>query len=213
MTTVAFDADVFLNEVMPELPSCPKAMVVNAIRNAVIEFCARSRVWQVDLAAIAAVANQAAYAFSPPAASVVAEVISAWYDALPIYPNTQSDLADLYDNWTTEAGDPKYFVQNDTASLILVPMPDASLASAITVKVALKPTRAATAVESWLSEKYLEEMAHGAKGRLLAIPKKPWSDAALSAYHTGLFEQGIASARLDAEQGFTNAPIHTRRYI
>lgn len=213
MTTVAFDADVFLNEIMPELPSCPKAMAVNAIRNAVIEFCARSLVWRADLAAVAAVANQGAYAFSPPTSSVVAEVISAWYDALPITPKLPADLADLYDNWTTEAGDPKYFVQNNTSGLILVPMPDAALANAITTKVALKPTRAAAAVEDWIVEKYLEEMAHGAKGRLLAIPKKPWSDAALSSHHTGLFEQGIASARLNAEQGFTNAPIRTRRYI
>ena len=36
-------------EVMPELPDCPKPLILQTIRNVVRDFCERTRSWQCDL--------------------------------------------------------------------------------------------------------------------------------------------------------------------
>lgn len=198
------------DEVLPDVPGCSQKVAKNAIRNAAIEFCERTLAWKVDLDPLNAVANQAAYPFEPPANTRVVRLLNVWYNGKRLTPKTPADLDDLYANWPSAIGTPLYYTQLSPDEVILVPMPNAALANGIAQKVALKPTRASTGLEEYLYEKYLEEIAAGAKARLMLMQKKPWSNTAMGAANQALFEDAIASARYRAAKGYGAAPIRVR---
>jgi len=209
MTTTLFTSDTLLNEVMPDVPGCSLPIAKTAIRNAVIELCNKSKVWVTDHAPIDSVALQAAYPFAPATETLVCAVITAYYDGRKMEPAIQTDIASRYDNWTEKTGTPTDYLQESESEIILFKKPDAAIAGALTMKVALKPTRAANGVESWIVEKYLEEIAHGAKAKLFAMQKKPWTDSGLSAFHLGEFSTGIARAKIHAAKSLGRGRLRT----
>ena len=207
--TVAYTT--LYDEVLPDVPGVPQNVALNAIRNAVIEFCEKTRIWVVDQAAITGTINIAVYPFVPLAGTVVAGVVvgSAKYNGQRIEPTTQSELSDNNVLWSTRTGQPRHFLQENTKEFILTPMPSATLVNAITMKVALKPTRASTTVADWIVEMYREELAHGAKGKMFSMQKKPWSSADLAGYHTGRFDDAIAKARIRAAKSLGKGRLRT----
>lgn len=200
----------WFDEVLPDVPGVTQAIAKNAIRNAAIEFCDRSKVWVVDHEPMPAVANQGVYPFEPPNGAVVAEVKTAWFNGQQLTPRTAAQLDKEFAKWPAKVGIPSRYLQESTEELILVPMPLANLANAIEAKVVLKPSRSSTGIERWIFEKYLEEIAHGAKGKLYSMQKKPWSDQNLAAFHLGQFDAGISKATLAAAKSHTTAPLRGR---
>ena len=62
MATTAFTA--WLPEVLPNVPTCPDVLAVNAIRNACIEFCSETNWWQGDYGTTAITAADLPYSFT-----------------------------------------------------------------------------------------------------------------------------------------------------
>lgn len=201
------------DEVLPDVPGCPQAVAKNAIRNAAIAFCEQSWVYRVDHDPINGVASDGTYAYVPPAGYKVAMPLTVWYDGNQLLPKTTGDLERLWMNWPTMTGTrPLYFLQEALEVLTVVPMPLASLAGAITLKVALKPSRGATGIDDTIWEKYLEEIAMGAKARLFAIKKKPWSDPARAVKYEQDFSQAIGKAKLAADRNFVRGVHRVRAH-
>lgn len=212
MSNKAFTA--FYDEVLPDVPGAPQALALNAIRNAAIEFCLKSKVWVVDHDPLSAIAGQSVYEFEPPTGAVVSGVVSAWFDGRRMAPTTQAELSDEFANWRTMNGTPTRYLQENAGEIILFPIPASALAGALTMKVSLKPSRASTTIDSWLFESYLEAIAHGAKWKLMIMPKKPWSDGATALYHKEMFDAAVDGARLAAFKGLGKAPLRsTARFI
>lgn len=203
----------FYDEVLPDVPGCGQALAKNAIKQAVIKFCERSFVYQVDHPAINAVADQGEYDWAPGANLKVVRPERVWYDKVQLTPKTRDDLDGIYAYWPDESGTPLYFVQEKLEKLILVPRPSAALASGILAKISVKPAQAATDIDDAIWEKYLEAIASGAKARLFAMKKKPWTDATLAAYHGGIFNEEIAQARLAAHRGHTRARLRVKGHF
>lgn len=201
----------WFDEVLPDVPGCPQPVAKNAIRNAAIEFFERSWAYRVDHAAIDALAAIGSYAYVPPAGYKVAMPVLVWFNKLSLAPKSAGQLVELYAHWPSQTGTrPLYYLQEALEKLIVVPAPDAALVGAITLKVALKPTRASADIDDTLFEKYLEEIAHGAKGKLFAMKKKPWSDPGLAGSYLQMFDTDIAKAKLAADRGFVRATPRTR---
>jgi len=136
-----------------------------------------------------------------------------WYDKKPLTPLARRDLDALYAYWPGQEGTPSYFVQEKLEKLILVPKPSAALVGGILAKVSARPARSATGVDDELWEKYLEVIASGAKAKLFAMKKKPWTDSALANYHRQLFEDGIARAKIAATRGHGRAKLRTQAHF
>ena len=189
------------DEVLPDVPGCPQVVAANAIKNAAIQFCDRSFVYLIDHDPIAAVEDQGEYTWAPGAGLKVARPERVWYDGEELTPKTRDEIADMHAYWPDWEGTPLYFMQEKIEKLIVVPRPTAALANAIKAKVAVKPSRDATSIDDAIWEKYLEEIASGAKARLFAMKRKPWADGQLAAYHKGVFDEAISAARLAAFKG------------
>ena len=214
----------FLPEVAPHCRGAPEQMVINAIRNACIDFCERSWIWIYDLDPFAIAANIQDYtldASTIPTQSAIAEVLYGYYNGKPIGPIPRDMLEGEFPNWRTETGTtPKRFFAKDAGTTVsLIPIPNSNISAGggspivpngATFTVALKPTRASTGLPTWIYEKYLEDIAQGATYRMYAMPKKDWTNANLAGTHKALFEDAAANARQDSSKSFTRGNIRNR---
>ncbi len=201
----------WFDEVLPHVPGCPQPVATHAIRNAAIQFCEDSRVWQIDHPLIDSVADTAEYTLAPGDGKKVVRLEMVWYEGNPLDPITTADLEALYTGWTVETGEPKYFLQERLEALVLVPYPSAAVTDAIKAKVSVKPSRAATVIDDVIHERYLEQIGRGARSRLHLMQRKPWTDVNLGSALAQQFEDDIAAARFAAFKGHTRARNRSTR--
>ena len=199
------------DEVMPDVPGCTASTADNAIKNAAIEFCDRSFVYLVDHDPIDAVEDIGEYTWAPGADLKVVRAELVWYDKKPLIPKTRDEIAAMNPYWPDWEGIPLYFIQEKLEKLIVVPRPTAALEDAIRAKVSVKPSRSATSIDDAIWEKYLEEIASGAKAKLFAMKRKPWSDGTLATFHKQAFDDAIAKARLAAFHGHVRSRNNQNR--
>lgn len=280
-------SDIF-DWVMPDLPMAATPMVLNAIRDATIELCEKSLIWQQELQQILVLAptttnatNGATaaattivvdsitnfnngdtltilltdgsswrghvsgtpsastitldgaltqnvdvgavvtklvylYPITLPSGAAIAKGLRAWLNDNAIDPISPDDLDNEFNvtefgwfgqNWRSDVALPTRFYFPDDSTIGLA-MPPAT-AGNLRVLAALKPTRASTTFPTLIFEREVETIAHGAKARMFAVPKKPFSDKELAAYHAQMFNDGIANAKIRQARGNTRAPLRT----
>ena len=228
MSIVQFSADLFLNEVMPDVPSCPSAIVVNAIRNAAIEFCQKSLVWRQELDPVNVYQGQDVYDLDGmPGGSVIERILTLYYLGRKLTPQGMDALdakrklaavskaASVSGNPTDLTYVPPVvteYGQNSPTQVVLYGMPDGNFIGGLVMNCVLMPARTSLGIDSSVTDRYLDGIVQGAKARLMLIPKKPWSDAALAAYHKGEAHKILSNAKAEAAQGFGRAPIRVAMY-
>lgn len=195
----------FVPSVLMEVPTCPEDVALKAVRDTCIDFCDHTNFWQHDLDLITAVANVAEYDLDElPDDTILASIVSMTFQGLPVYPRTQEWLDTNRSNWRIDySTQPKYFLVQQLGRFQLVGYPSVTVAEAIRVRVALKPSRAATQVYDRIYEDYLDDIANGALARLLAMRSRPWSDLSLVDHYTKLYELERGSAKVAVCKGFT----------
>jgi hypothetical protein len=200
MSTVAFE--VFLPEVLPYIPSCPDTIAVNAIRNAVIEFCAQSYAWLVDNDPLTLLANVAEYDLDKPTQSEVVNIVQATVGTRPILPRSTDEMVRLYStSWQQRKGSPMYFQRlRPDEVLRLIPCPDAAFAALgekLNVRVALQPARTATGCDNLLYDTWLEELAAGARARIFALTGQSFYNPSEAMVQGRIFSRAITDAKIE----------------
>lgn len=196
--------------VLPEIPGALREFALQHIRDAAIEFCERTCIWVVDHAPIAAVATQGAYPWVPAAGQKVVKAMRAWYDKKPLEPKNEAELAGLYSFWPDQEGMPAYFLSEKSDAFIVVPKPAAALVDGLRAKVAVKPARDATEIESWIYEDYRDVIASGAIARMRSIPGRPYSSEKEAARNYMIYEDGVGVAKERVLKSFGRARPRTR---
>lgn len=276
------------NWVVPDVPMAPLPLVLNAIRDSVIEFCEKALVYRQELQQISVLGptattttaasalgaltitvasttdfvdgstltvelddgtlwrghvsgtpvgsvitldgalNQAVesgaavtrlvylYTLTLPTGTAIAKAVEAWLNDTPIAPISTDDLDTEFNgtnfpwigtNWRTDIGLPTSFYLQDDGTVGLALPSDTT--GNLRINAALKPTRASTSFPTWIYERYVETIAHGAKGRIMKIPKKPYTDMNMAAYHDKEFAALIGDARIRTARAATRAPLRT----
>lgn len=206
--------DAYLPYVLPETPGCPEIVAIQAIRNAVIEFCEKSLLLQRDHDPISTVAEVSDYDFDPPTGYLVTKLMRAWYQRTELKVLAPDNVADpaIYNALGNKAlsGNPISLAQKDEVTFTLYPVPQYSVANAVTMRVALKPTRASVAAEDILFENWAETIAAGAKYRICATPNKGYTNPQSAAINNALFVQGLNRAMLTGNRGHARANLQVR---
>lgn len=206
--------DEFYPWVLPEVPGCPEIAAIQAIRDSVINFCELSLIHQADHDPVATVAQRADYDLETPVSGTrIVKVMKAWHKGQELQPGAPDQVRDpsVYNQsiggYTTTYSTPRAFIQKDSESISLLPIPDQSLASAITMRVALAPLRNTTTCEDFLFEEWVEPIAAGAVAKLQLSPGKPYSNPATAAINLSNFKAGVNAARQQATRGYTRASL------
>ena len=195
----------FYNETVPDLPGCPLVMLSHAIRNAAILFCEQSRAWRYAHPDIAVMADQDEYPYDPPAETSVHEVCYAEFNDQEISWQTNEPRENVW-NWRHQTGTPMYILGGPT-TFSLIPKPN--LEGTLKLVVVLKPSYNATGIDDDIFNEYHEAIAHGAKARLMLSPRKPYTNAELSAYHMQQFTILAGAASVRVARNYSRAPLQT----
>lgn len=208
MTTL-FEA--FTNEVQVYFPDLPDLVVLGAVRNAAIEFCEKSLFWTYEHPSISAVEAVNSYSFSPPSGTEVARIIDGWYDGNTLIFASEERLQGQFSTpWRQTTGAAAFITQMGPSSFLLAPAPAGSIANAIRLVVALKPTRTATGIDDMFYSRWLEEIAGGARARLYAVPGHQNFNPALAMQGRRQFATDISTARIERNRGLTRATLAVR---
>jgi len=156
------------------------------------------------------------YPLTLPAGTSCAKGLKAWLNDSPIDPISPDDVDNEFNNtsfgwvgvnWRTDVNLPtRWYIENETTVTLL--MPPATTGN-LRILAALKPTRASTTFPAWIYERYIETIAHGAKAKIMMVPKKPYTDLKLGAYHWEMFSVLVGEARARAARGSTRGPLRT----
>lgn len=226
-------------EVLDTCQQAPEPLVERHIRNAVIAFCSRSLLLRKTLDPISIIAAQSLYQLNPPSGREIVHVHTAqigedkpliekaedyfdlvWRD--PVVMRSDEFATDELGNALSVGNDWRQHTQNrpqfyfidrseNTYRMRLVGIPNASLTDTMIVNVVLKPTRTATEVDDWLLGDNFQCLLHGAKGRMLELPNRPWTDLKLAGYHNNLFEEKTEEARMKGQRSHIRNDQTNRR--
>lgn len=206
----------FLSRVLIEAPGCAEVSALLAIKDSCIEFCEKSLILVRDHEPVSLKAGEVDYDLEPPAGTLVIKVMKAWVENTPIDPMFPDIVRDAsvynraFASYQPAPSVPQRFLQKDERTVSVWPVPDKNYPNGLTMRVALKPTRASTTVDDMLYEEYVEAIAAGALGRLLMSSGKPYTNVQAAMAHKALSNQGLNVARQRAGHGHTRSNLSVR---
>lgn len=193
----------FYDDVFPYVPDCPEAAVKHALLRSISEFCSNTLVWVYDTTA-SPTATDGEYQVSLPYSSTEVAITFTFYvvgvdsngDETPIGPVLSDDFVSVKQGATAAT---RFHVKHPDI-VVLTPAPDTAYSS-LKLRVALTPTNkiswtaSTDAVPNEIFDKYSDVVASGALMRLLAVPKKPYTNYTEANAHRIMFRRGVMLAR------------------
>jgi hypothetical protein len=208
MSEVTYDN--FLIEVMPYVRDVPEVVAIQAIRNACIQFCQETRYIQDNLDSMSGISGISKYDLEPNDGTYkIADVVEVWYGDSFLVPKSIEQLTQIYrsTNWNTLGGNPYYYFRPSSQEIQLVPYPQVTEAGKIRIRAALTPSRASTGVKEEIYERFLEDIAYGARARLYNTPNQPYYDLKTSLEYLKRFNDVMADVRTQVNKGLTRASV------
>jgi hypothetical protein len=194
----------FLEYVAPAVPGAPEPLLIRAIRDACIDFCVETQLFQQALEPIPSIAGIADYTIETPDDTKVSMVMKAWYDGTEITDITQDEATvntlTTQFGTTPETGTPRRLVYTGSDTVLLDPVPDTSAKDLVLV-AALKPSRASTTVFDQLYEDYAEAIGEGALSKLMNIKSTVFYDPNESLLKAKKFREAMNKGMVRANQG------------
>jgi hypothetical protein len=203
---VAFSA--FLPEVAPLVQGCPDVVTETAIRNAAIEFCTKTNVWQATQDAETITAADLPYTLNGPAGAMVTQVQSLKVNGIPLDPVTIDYLDNTFLNWEVATGQPRFYYLPNTAEFSLYPLPQSDIE--LRLRLAYAPLRSANSIDRAIFDNNLPTIAAGALARLLLMPLVSWTNPQLAAYYKSLFDTATTDVQSDTQKSFGRARNRVR---
>lgn len=203
--------DEFLPLVLPDVPGCPEALALAAIRRGANELCRSAYVWIQDLGPLDVISGQAEYACPAPSGAVPVITLGLTINGLPLRAATVEELDLNHPGWSgLIATRPLRFLVPALGKVRLVPEPSKTLESALVVRMVLAPAHDAVAAEDLIFEQWAVAIAHAAKAELMLVPGKPWTQPQLAEHHARQFATHVARARGRKCTGWTASTLTAR---
>lgn len=184
-------------EVLAGAPTCPIPTIIRELRNATRELCEKTSCYRYALQDEVVVENIRDVELFLPSQTVVVRPLSATLDNRPLEMITPVLLDADDPDWRTLTGPPTHVLRSTESetALLLFPLPEKSYSNpGLAGEVALKPSRAATQIDSVVLENHQTVIISGALSRILMIKSGPWFDPTMARYYKGEFEHELNSA-------------------
>ena len=193
------------NEIVPEVPGAPLALVEHHTRRAAIEFCEGSLALRRSMTAIDSQANVGEYDLPAVATGLmVSKILEARWQGKALTPARPDELATYYQSqdWRADKGTPLFFLSESANMIRVVPMPETVIVGAINgLIVACRPDDAAAGLEANFASDHFQAIATGAKARLMFIPKTPYFNPQQAQLYASQFQTDIGDAAFAAFRG------------
>lgn len=202
------DIEEFFSHVKHIVPGCAEPTIIQALREACIKFCEKTKLWRSDDEF--PVSEDNCDVVCVPAGATLIEIEHAMFDGFPLQPASIVMLDRDMPYWRTQEDQqttyPRYFTQIDMDTIRVVPKATGTLK----VYTILKPSKDADMVPDWLVDKYTAVIAAGALKDLLIIPGQPFFNAELAGFYRSLFNEALDDNGSMNVRGQQGAPVRTR---
>lgn len=196
----------FMPELMTFAYGCPIPLAESKARQAAIEFFRRTRAWVEWLYPVTSIASSSSeYYMEPPSGADVIRIERATINGTKIPVVSFRDVAQ---DWERQALSDLQLVSRDLKTFRLGGTAAAGLL--IQVQAALIPSRTSTGIPDDLFEKYIDDIAHGARAKILSIPGTTFYNPDIFMLEQSAFESSIATKSVDAWRGFTKNTTRSR---
>jgi hypothetical protein len=196
-------------DVLPECPGLAHDFALHKIRDAAIDFCSRTWVWQSDYAGTTVISPtvETSYTAVPPEDSEAIALL--WVKAEPEIGADQKELKLLKISELALAeaatGAPQYFTPRTVNVVTLYPDPDDTYD--FTMRLVLRPTRDAAVIDDDIFTRYRAAIAHGAMYMLMSMARKPWSDPTAAVFHGTEYTRLMREARIDYDRTYSGQSL------
>lgn len=200
------DIDEFMQGIAPYAPGCAAPTAYFGIRQAAIEFCARTRLWR-HKASVAITANTAAV-IPVPTDAVLHRFERVLFDGQPLDPKTPAWLDENAHGWRDGEleGQPAYVTQLEPGTMLLVPGADGTAS----VSISLKPSQSAMELPDFMVNEYRSVICTGALAHILAIPGQPFTNVNLAMTYAQGFQAQVDSLATIAQSGQQGGRTRTK---
>jgi hypothetical protein len=189
--------------VMPRVEGCPTGLVKHSIRDAIIEFCERTRMWKYAFPVVDVVAGQDQYSFTIPDNTTLVAPTYVGVDNKQVFPTNEEDLDSTRNDWRNMSSkQPMSYYMDYDGTMYLVPTPSDDIVAGLNVEAALKPSIDSDVIPDWLFNSWAEVISHGALMRLHSMVGKVWADTQMVAMHRSKFKEGITRAKSKTMKSF-----------
>ncbi len=201
-----------------EAPSCPSFIVIDELRNAIIDFCVNTDIYLSELTLFQTVNGINQYESGdldiPNGAELnhIIDIFSEFGESTTqvseksltrLTPKPLIGSPSLFDAYGK--GRPKYYSQKDQETILFAPTPDKNYQ--LYALYSLKPTATATTVPSIIINEYQEAIVHGALYRLQMMKDSPWSDVQAADLNKKMYDKAEAVAVRKSKYGGVGAPL------
>lgn len=191
----------FLPWVRLKAKQCPEDVAVFAIRNAIIDLCARALVWRRHQGPVTTEANRTDYDYAPEAGQQIVKLLSATLDSQDI-----DCVTDTAGELLTARGESGPYLVGGFGNFQLHPAPAAG--RTIRTYCAVAPTLDADTVPDAFG-RYAEAVGFGAAARLLQEPNQAYTSEAVGQGYEIRFNTEVDKARYAAEKAHSRAQPRT----
>ncbi|BDQ35929.1 hypothetical protein SYK_02890 [Pseudodesulfovibrio nedwellii] len=174
----------FLPLILPEAPGCPKALAVNKVRSAAIDFCKETNIWHEYIDPLFWPAGVKTADIDPPQHTRIAQILSIEVGGAPLVTG-------------------QFSATNDIVTLTVTPLYDTIGA----LNVALKPSLTSTEIADSMFEDWGEIIAQGALAKLMAMKGKKWSNIPGAELNYKLYRSGIVDAKTHVAKSGTSQSL------
>jgi hypothetical protein len=179
----------FVDGVSIHLSKCPRPIILNAIKYAVMKFCNDSRVWVIDAGEIDVTPENRIYSLDIPSETTVCYVHSLF---------GRDECSDRIGRGERRA---YYRYHIDHPNILVV---DEKYIHTRTLNpvVSLKPSQNALSCADIIFDEYSNAITSGAVAHLQMQPLTTWTEPNMAQAHLQIFMQGIEDARQTFNRGF-----------
>lgn len=197
--------------IAPSVSGCSMFIVRQAVADSAIELCQKSLIWRETLSPVTTVIGDSSYTLTLPSQTRSVLPINVQYNKSDVNFRSEEDEDYLNEGWRNNDNGTPSACRMSKPDVLDFDIPSISvIANGIVVRMAIKPTRASTGGDNLLFEDWAEVISNGAKGRLLSIPKKSWSDPKMADFFRKEFLSGVQVARSRASRGHTKHKLRVK---
>ena len=202
----------FYDHILPEVNGVATGVVDHVLRQVCIDFCEKTRIHLSLVDPIDVVAGTAEYTLTSLVSGTEPYMVNAaWHDELPLRMAPLDSLNSFAEYWPDTDGTPYAYTQKQSDKIILYPNPTTALTDGLRVELVLRPTSSSTGLTDWIATRYMECLAYGVKGRLMAQPNRPWTNPEYAQYFLSLYERARAKAAIEANKSLMRAALSARQ--
>jgi|GEM_PF-5628456 len=188
---------------MPELPGCPKPLIIQHLRETIREWAYRTQAWEQDLNDIDIVDGTSDYELDSPVEDT---------EIAGLVHRPSDDVGVHYDGRLLSPG-VEYTIPVAKDVIHLVSAPVADLTDGLEITAVLTLANDATAsseVPDRLFQDYRQTWAYGAMSRLMLMKGKKWSDKETGILYHNIYWDAIRLAIGERTRGRTNRSLRVQ---